>query len=287
MKTITITPNDKINDTLEINGLNNITLLLTGGLYFQKVKIKGHNVILKPATNDEVVICYDDYNYKIHEDGLLYNTFRTHTLVITGSNVTLENLVIQNSAGRGKLIGQAVALSVYGDNNTFNNCRIIGHQDTIFLGPLPLDLIERYAHILPFDERTNHVGTHKFSSCEITGDVDFIFGSGNALFNNCNIIATNKGYIAAPSHYDENQIGFVFYECNVVNISDEPITLARPWREHGRATFINCNIKGLIGSRYTTWDKTNFYFSEYPYVEDDLSRPISKTTLNQIIKLFE
>ena len=35
-------------------------------------------------------------------------------------------------------VGQAIAVYAEGDNITFKHCKILGHQDTLFTGPLPL-----------------------------------------------------------------------------------------------------------------------------------------------------
>ena len=58
-------------------------------------------------------------------------TFRTFTLKIEGSRITLKNLTVENNAAR---LGQAVALHTEGDRLTFVNCRFLGHQDTIYTG---------------------------------------------------------------------------------------------------------------------------------------------------------
>jgi len=283
MKKIIITVNDNINEVLAQNKHSDLHLVLKEGHYFQKIKITGHNIIIEGlGSPDSVIIDYDDYNYRLHRDGLLFNTFRTQTVTITGSNVTLKNITIKNSAGKGKLIGQALALSIYGNHNKLINCRLLGHQDTLFIGPLPLDLIERYAHILPNDERVASIGKHLLENCYIEGDVDFIFGCGNVLFNRCEIIMTAKGYVAAPSHYDQHQLGFIFNECLIKNISDEPMVLARPWREYGRVTFFNCIIEGLIEKRYHSWDKKHFFFYEYPYVIDTLNKELSAKDLKHL-----
>ena len=52
-----------------------------------------------------------------------------------------------------------------------------------------------------------------FEQCEIEGNVDFIFGGGNATFNNCKIYslkANGKAWVCAPDHNKENNHGFIF-----------------------------------------------------------------------------
>lgn len=285
MHKIILTPTDNINIALNEFNINDpLEIILTPGEYRQKVKISHSNITLRGLEKENTKIIYNDFSHKIHEDdGLLYNTFRTATLTITGSNVSIENLTIENDSGYGPLIGQALAVAVYGTGNKFDTCHLVGHQDTLFIGPLPIELTERYAHILPADERTTVVGKHKFENCTIEGDVDFIFGSGDALFTNCNVLLTRKGYVTAPSHYHENQLGFIFYKCKISNVSDSTMVLGRPWRDYGRVTFIDCQITGLIENRYNDWSKEHFYFYEHPYVEDKLNHPITENKLKELL----
>jgi pectinesterase len=50
-----------------------------------------------------------------------------------------HDLVIENTAGSGFTINKAVALPLYGDDIKLFNCKLLGHQDTFFGGPLPVD----------------------------------------------------------------------------------------------------------------------------------------------------
>ena len=104
-------------------------------------------------------------------------TFRTYTMLIKAPHITLTNLTIENIAGEGHIVGQAVALHLYADDINIFNCTLKAHQDTIFLGPLSQDLIERYVGLLPEDERVYESQFHHtLKNCTIYGTVDFIFG---------------------------------------------------------------------------------------------------------------
>ena len=52
-------------------------------------------------------------------------------------DITFKNCVFENTAGPGEKVGQAIALYIDGDNIRLENCVIKGHQDTLFLAPLP------------------------------------------------------------------------------------------------------------------------------------------------------
>lgn len=269
MKTIKIFPNSsiqKIIDTFENNEI--IKIQLATGIYHEKITINCSNIIIEGSSKEDTIITYSDYNFKIHEDGKIYNTFRTPTLNILGNNVILKNLSVRNDSGKGKDIGQAIALSVYGNNFTADNCSFHSYQDTIFCGPLPHDLTIRYQDFLPLSHlHTNSINCY-FKECVITGAIDFIFGSAFAIFTNSIIRAIDKGYIVAPSTYESQEFGFVFIDCIIENVSEsKEVFLARPWRNHGSTCFINCNFKGKFSpERYNLWEKEFYRFYESPLV---------------------
>jgi len=91
-----------------------------------------------------------------------------------------------NTAGSGDLVGQAVALCADGDRFTCQNCRIEGHQDTLYTGPMPSNPVPKGVNALhPFAGFGEWVAKRPFrqyyNSCTIQGDVDFIFGSATAF----------------------------------------------------------------------------------------------------------
>ena len=74
-------------------------------------------------------------------------------MLIKSPYITLSKLTIDNTAGEGHIVGQAVALHLYADDINIFNCTLKALQDIIFLGLLSQDLIERYVDLLPEDER--------------------------------------------------------------------------------------------------------------------------------------
>jgi len=285
MISIHLKPTDNIQDILNGYPLNEaLEVHLEPGRYVQKLQIKHSHLKLFGSKTSPSVISYGDYSYKMHEDGLLYNTFRTETMMILGNHVELHNLVIENTAGSGFTIGQAVALTLYGDDIKLYSCKLLGHQDTLFLGPLPVDLTERYDHFLPTWERqTKHVH-HFFKDCYIEGDVDFIFGSSTGLFDHCEIVALSKGYITAPSTYEKFEYGMIFSHCKIISKSDhEDVLLGRPWREHGSSVFYQCIFEGLFDiKRFHDWDKKIYRFFEFPYHDSPFSKTINEEAMEQL-----
>ena len=239
------------------------TIILEDELYFEKVIIDKPDIIIDGQ--NKATIEYNDYAIKIHEDGREYVTFRTYTLLVKSNNVTLKNLTIKNSAGEGHVVGQAVALHLYGDNINVINCRLLAKQDTLFCGPLSDDLIERYIDLLPEDERIyNGEFHHLFKECYIEGTVDFIFGGASAIFDKCVIksLPTRKDtYIVAPNHHKNNNHGMVFENCKFIKdelTKDKSVYLARPWRDYGFVTFKNCYLDSHIKEEgFSIWEGTD------------------------------
>ena len=236
------------------------TLLLEDDLFYEKVVVNKEGITIDGQ--GKATIYYDDFAEKIHEDGRPYVTFRTYSVLVKANNVTLKNLVVKNTAGYGKGIGQAVALSLYADNIKVINCKLFAHQDTLFIGPFSKDLEERYVDLLPLEERIADVNYYStFENCEITGNVDFIFGGGNATFSKCKIYslkANGKSWITAPDHPITNKHGFVFNDCEILNLNAEEgsVYLARPWRQYGYVTFNHCYLdKHIHIDGFDIWQK--------------------------------
>jgi pectinesterase len=175
--------------------------------------------------------------------------------------VTVENLTFENSYGPGT---QAVAVKVTGDRVVFRNCRFLGYQDTLYIK----------AH-----------GRHYFADCCIEGAVDFIFGRSTAVFENCEIRSTGKGYITAASTEPETAYGYVFYRCRLTAADGvEPATmyLGRPWRPHANVVYLECEMGEHI--RPEGWDnwrnpdnEKTAHFAEYKSTGpgSDTSRRVS------------
>ncbi len=177
------------------------------------------NIEICGEDRDQTIITWDDHA-NINKMG----TFRTYTLKIQGSRITLKNITIENNAAR---LGQAVALHTEGDMLTFLNCRFLGHQDTIYTG--------------------NARSRQYFKDCYIEGTTDFIFGPATAWFEHCDIFCKANSYITAASTPQDIPYGYVFNNCRITaaeNVSK--VYLGRPWRDYGYTLFMNCDLPRQI-----------------------------------------
>ena len=253
-----------INNTMSIKKiLQNIKpgdeIFIKKGIYKEKIIINVDNIKIIGEDSKNTIISNNDYFHKILDDGNEANTFRTYTCLILGNNVEISNITIENTSLPSNKYGQAVALHVCGNNFKCDNVILKSAQDTLFTGPLQQDLIERYTGFLLKEQLKPEKTTQIYKNCKIYGDTDFIFGSSQALFLNCDIISIGKGYLAAPAHSKDMKYGYLFYKCNLISINNSDGTyLARPWRDYGCAAFIDCNVGSHIDPKgFNKWDNTN------------------------------
>lgn len=220
---------------------------LAPGEYRAKVMISKPNLTIRGAGADQTRIVWGDYAQMLDEQGREYTTFYSWTVAVCGDGITMENLSIVNDALHPEIKGQEVALTVYADNFAMRNCTLTSTQDTLFLGPMPPNLIERHTGFLPPLLCREMTCRQVFTDCLIEGTVDFIFGRGEALFENCEIRslkhAHSGGFLAAPAHNLEQETGFIFRHCRLTaeeGVEPGSIYLARPWRDYGMCEFENC-----------------------------------------------
>ncbi|MDD6380247.1 MAG: pectinesterase family protein [Lachnospiraceae bacterium] len=185
----------------------------------------------------------------MHEDGRPYHTFRTATLLVNGSQIRFINCTFENAAGPGTAVGQAIALYLDGDDISLEGCVIKGHQDTLFLAPLPEKEREKDGFTGPGQFLVRTPRTFHFRNCLIEGGVDFVFGGATAYFNDCEFRSIEPGYVFAPSTPAGIEKGFIAENCRFThtdNVPEGSCYLGRPWREYGSIDVRNCEIGSHI-----------------------------------------
>lgn len=242
-----------------------VRVLVAPGEYRERVEIHRPHVTLVGETADSVRIVGGLGAKMPSEDGSgvdgTLGTFRTYTVLVDADDVRLENLTIVNDAGDGREVGQAIALYADGDRLVVDACRITGHQDTLFLGPLPPREVKPGGFIGPKQFAPRRVGRQYFRRCRIEGDVDFIFGGACAYFEGCEIRSLNRnmdvnGYVTAASTPEGEPYGFVFHGCSFTaaqDVAPDSVYLGRPWREWAQTVLIDCWLGQHI-KREGWWD---------------------------------
>lgn len=250
-----------------------VTIHIKNGVYKEKVRLEKPYVTLIGEDKDKTIITYDDHANKLFPNGELYGTFNSYTILFGAHHITAKNLSFVNSAGTVKRVGQALAAYVDGDRVSFYNCRFLGHQDTLFTGPLPDKPMKGSSFGGPRDMAEKTQLRQYYEDCYIEGDVDFIFGSAAAVFNRCEIFSLaremeqsqgesaqhNKvhGWITAASTVEHAAFGYVFIECRLTsNAPAQTFYLGRPWRNEAKTAFISCWMgEHIIDAGWHNWNK--------------------------------
>ncbi|KAL5698597.1 pectinesterase [Ranunculus cassubicifolius] len=182
-----------------------------------------------------------------------WTTFRSATFAISGRGFIARDISFENTAGPEK--HQAVAFRSDSDLSAFYRCGFDGYQDTL------------YAHSL----------RQFYRECRITGTIDFMFGNGAAVFQNCQIVSrkglpNQKNTITAHGRKDPNQsTGFSIQFCNISAASDLgsiPTYLGRPWKQYSRTVFMQSYMSSAVSPQgWLEWQGdfalSTLYYGEY------------------------
>lgn len=221
-------------------------IIIEQGVYHEKLFCDKRNLHL--MGRGEVVISNSD-GAKEKIDALpKRGTFRSYTAFFSGEFLKMEHITIENKAGKGSEVGQAVALYLDVDCTHLSNVRLLGSQDTLFVAPLPEKEREANGFYGPRCFAKRKQNTLFFDQGSIQGDVDFIFGGADALFRNTEICSIGRGFAAAPSTCKKG-IGLVFDHCTFTakeQVEPRSVYLMRPWREEGKAAFLSCTFGNHI-----------------------------------------
>lgn len=248
---------------LQADQTDRAVIFVANGRYREKLTISRPRVTLLGQSRDGTIITYDAVADTPSPNGGTLGTRGSYTMRITAPDFAAENLTIENafdydanyrrSADDPTKLrnpqGVALMTDSASDRASFINVRITGHQDTLF----------------------PNVGRSYFGGrgCEIRGSVDFIFGAGRAVFENCDIVSldrhsdTNNGYITAASTADSSSFGFLFVHSRLrkqsPSMAPHSVTLGRPWHPAadlhawGSVAFVDCWMDDHIGAK--GWDR--------------------------------
>ncbi|MFP5039392.1 pectinesterase family protein [Parasediminibacterium sp. JCM 36343] len=252
-----LTIQEAINSVRDL-GAQRVTIHIRKGIYHEKLIVPSWktNISLIGDDKETTIITNSDYSGKANLVGKdafgkdKFTTYTSYTLLVEGSDFIAENLTIENAAGA---VGQAVALHVGGDRCIIRNCKLLGHQDTLYA--------------------TNENSRQLYQNCYIEGTTDFIFGTATAVFQNCVIKSLANSFITAASTTPRQRFGFVLLDCKLIaDTSVKKVFLGRPWRPYAKTVYIHCELGSHITPEgWNPWrgdamfpdkDKTAYY-AEY------------------------
>jgi pectinesterase len=246
---------------LTANGGRRTIILIKNGRYREKLTIDRPRITLIGENRDSTIITFDAAAGMPAPGGGTFGTRGSYTLRIVAPDFRAERLTIENAFDYGANVakdttdptrlrdmqGVALMLDTGSDRAAFVDVRILGHQDTLF----------------------PNAGRAWFYRSRIAGNVDFIFGAGRAVFEECDIVSldrgsrTNNGYVTAPSTNIRDAHGFLFVRSRLLKqhpgMSAASVTLGRPWHPYndpdavGSAVFIDTWMDDHIGAK--GWDR--------------------------------
>ena len=269
------------------------TIYIKRGIYHERVEIFTSGITLIGESANDTVIEYDLYANKIH-NGEKLGTFRSYTFLINADDFVCKNLTIANTSGFGHDVGQAIAVYAEGDNIIFENCLILGHQDTLFTGPLPHKEIIKGDFMGPTEFAERKVGHQIYRRCFISGEVDFVFGSAAAYFEECELFSIDCGsesYVTAASTYIGEPYGYIFNRCRFTgNAPQNTVYIGRPWRNHAQTILTDCQTGAHIHpALFHDWNKKEahdtIFYGIYNCTSTD-GTPLSTNALADYVKIL-
>ncbi|KAJ8543408.1 hypothetical protein K7X08_005931 [Anisodus acutangulus] len=205
---------------------------INNGIYFEKVIIPKTkpNITFQGQGYTTTAIVWNDTANSAN------GTFYSGSVQVFSTNFIAKNISFMNVApmpAPGAVGAQAVAIRIAGDETAFWGCGFFGAQDTLH------------------DDR----GRHYFKDCYIQGSIDFIFGNGKSLYENCQLISiaspvaagvkSINGAVTAHGRAtkDENS-GFAFVNCTLGGTGR--IWLGRAWRPYSTVVFANTFMTDIV-----------------------------------------
>lgn len=218
-------------DAAPTNSVKPYKIYIAAGNYYEKLTITKPNIQLLGAGAQVTRIYFDAYAGQAYTEGKTWGTPGSATVTIRATDIQLHQLTIENSFDflsndalandDAKRVANTQAVALFldagSDRVLVRDARLLGYQDTLFV----------------------NAGRSWFDKSFIAGNVDYIFGKGNALFTDSEIHTLGRGkpnsphgYLVAPSTQIADEFGLTFIDCKLTraeSVSDNSVPLGRPW----------------------------------------------------------
>ncbi|OIT08163.1 PREDICTED: probable pectinesterase 53 [Nicotiana attenuata] len=228
-----------------------VILDIKPGVYREKINIPRSLsfVTFLGDSSDPPRITGNDTAAAAGTDGRPLKTFQSATVSVDADYFVAVNVIFENTAPHvvGSVGEQAVALRISGNKAAFYDCSFYGSQDTLY----------------------DHKGLHYFNNCFIQGSVDFIFGYGRSLYENChlNSVAKKVASLTAQKRTNSSILsGFSFKNSTITGTGS--VYLGRAWGDYSRVIFSYTYMdKIVLPLGWSDWGKTSrdsrVYYGEY------------------------
>ncbi len=196
--------------------------------------ISGNNISIIGQSMDKTII-------KNAPDIKVEGIGTTATLFVTGSNLYMQDLTLQNALDYYKAgsAGRAVCLQDKGSKTICKNVKMLSYQDTYY---------------------SNSNAPFYWEDSEIHGTVDFLCGGGDVVYNRCKFVTEKRSAdgsgectIAAPYIDASNKWGYVMLNCTV-DAQSQSFNYGRAWGGVPRLAYINTTLlqpQKISSSRFT------------------------------------
>ena len=247
---------DYISSRDDIKDNDKKLMVISEGMYKEKIEITIPNLTIRGAGKDKTIIEWDSLFGITDAGGFIHTTDSTQTVAIREEAVgcTIEDLTISNfynceeafDSVFGPLYAEhrALALLVQADKFIMRGGSLLGYQDT-------LELFK---------------GRQYFENVYIEGLTDFIFGTNNTTyFKGCTIHTIDSakgygGYITAfkgsnKGESDYVKYGAIFDECNFTadeNVGNGLTSIGRVWGPYAAVMIMNSNLGNHISKKGST-----------------------------------
>jgi pectinesterase len=229
-----------INAAVSTGGSSRIYIAIKTGTYREVVCVPAAappiTLYSTSSTASQTVIVFNNANPKPKSSGSAANpctpnasattygtagsaTFSAFSQGFQAKNLTISNDYVEDTYANSNQ--SAVALDAQGDQQIYENVRVLGNQDTL----------------LSYTSSATTVAHQYFKGCYVEGDTDFIFGRGTAVFDGCEIryltARKSSGAILAPSTAAGNAYGILVINSNFTQSgsASNSVFLGRAWDE--------------------------------------------------------
>ncbi|XP_073364143.1 probable pectinesterase 66 [Aegilops tauschii subsp. strangulata] len=224
-----------------------VRIYVKQGSYREKVTIPSQKgfILLQGDGSFNTDINFDGHGYGTDAPGIaaitgrhrrnltdISPTYTSATFTVHADNFVARNIAFKNTFSGGH---PAVAVLIDGDKGAFYDCAFHGFQDTL------CDLM----------------GRNYFRRCLVEGGVDFIFGYGQSIYEDCTLMSNmpawsqHPGWVTAHGRAGGRNAALVFKGGMITGSGRQ--YLGRAWNEQATVVFYQVNMAGIVVPQ--GWDK--------------------------------
>jgi pectinesterase len=271
------------------------TIVIAKGTYWGQVYVPPDKpgITLAGATGRaaDVVLVDDIAHGTIAPNGNQYGTDCSATVSVAGNGFSAYGITFENSfdpAANPQITSpQAVAVKTVADRVTYAGDRFIGIQDTVFASSYadPFTPEQCFAPggppaTSPPGEASPPPARQFYADDYISGDVDFLCGSGTAVFDHdtIDVLGHPGGTVSAPDTVSAQKYGYLITSSRIINspgnLAAGRYYLARPWIHTGtvgplpQITIRNTELPPEINpEQWQNWSSPPFRWQDARFYE--------------------